>query len=313
MPKAKKVDVKQFNSLSQAQQKKALKNLAKRANVRLSLLEEKGEKNQLYNYVSAFNKNQGREKNRFYEGVKYSTNKDIKETFNILSSFLNNDLSTLSGVKHTIQDNIKNIIKKGEIDADYIKKLPEQEKIYAVKELAKKSNSRLRNLEKAEYIKGAYNTAKQYNADRPKNRYYTGSRFGKGEINRQIDSMVDFLNQKTSTVRYNRKIDKQRFNTFIDKFKKAGLDKKLKQRGISFDKTTSKDFNDFLKSKQFDALSRFGSSEQIIETFFIARNKNIDLEEIAKAFDKYLNENIGLDEVQERLKIAEWEDGGLLH
>ena len=88
MPKAKKVDVKQFNSLSQAQQKKALKNLAKRANVRLSLLEEKGEKNQLYNYVSAFNKNQGREKNRFYEGVKYSSNKDIKETFNILSSFL---------------------------------------------------------------------------------------------------------------------------------------------------------------------------------------------------------------------------------
>ena len=312
MARAKKVDIKEFNSLSQTQQKKALKNLAKRANVRLSLLEEKGEINQLYKYVDTFNKNQGREKNRFYEGIKYS-GKEIKETFNILSSFLNDELSTLGGVKHTIQNNIKGIIKKGNIDADFIKKLPRQEKIYAVKELAKKSNSRLRSLEKAEYLKGAYNTAKEYNADRNKNRYYTGTNFAKGEMNKQIDSMVDFLNQKTSTVRYNRKIDKQRFKTFIDKFKEKGLEESLKQRGIEFNKTTAKEFNNFLKSKQFDTLAKYGDSETVLETFFIARNKGIELEEISDAFSKFLNENIGLDEVQERLKIAEWEEGGLLH
>lgn len=312
MARAKKVDIKEFNSLSQTQQKKALKNLAKRANVRLSLLEEKGEINQLYKYVDTFNKNQGREKNRFYEGIKYS-GKEIKETFNILSSFLNDELSTLGGLKHSVQNNIKDIIKKGNIDVDYIKKLPKQEKIYAVKELAKKANSRLRSLEKAEYLKGAYNTAKEYNADRSKNRYYTGSIFANGEMDKQIESMVTFLNQKTSTVRYNRKIDKQRFKTFIDKFKEKGLEESLKQRGIEFNKTTANEFNNFLKSKQFDTLARFGDSESIIETFFTARNKGVDIEEITDAFDKFLNENIGLDEVQERLKIAEWEEGGLLH
>ena len=81
MPKAKKVNVKEFNSLSKTQQKKTLKNLAKRANVRLSLLEEKGEKNSLYKYVEDYNKSNGRIKNRFYEGVKYSSSKEIKETF----------------------------------------------------------------------------------------------------------------------------------------------------------------------------------------------------------------------------------------
>lgn len=313
MPKAKKVNVKEFNSLSKTQQKKTLKNLAKRANVRLSLLEEKGERNSLYKYVEDYNKSNGRLKNRFYEGIKYSSSKEIKETFNMLSSFLNDDLSTLGGVKHNIQDNIKNVLKKGDIDINYINKLPEQEKIYAAQILAKKSNARLRSLEKAEYIKGAYQTAKEYNADRGANRYYTGGQFSKGELNKQISSMVDFLNQKTSTVRYNRKIDRERFKTFIDKFKENGLEEKLKQRGIKFDKVTSIEFNDFLKSKQFDALSKYGSSEQIIETFFIARNKGEDLETIAEAFSKYLNENLGLDEVQERLKIAEWEDGGLLH
>ena len=204
-------------------------------------------------------------------------------------------------------------IKKGDIDINYNKKLPKQEKIYAVKELAKKSNSRLRALEKAEYLKGAYNTAKEYNADRTKNRYYMGSIFANGEMDKQIESMVTFLNQKNSTVRYNRQVDRKRFKTFINKFKKKGLEESLKKRGIAFDKTTSVEFNNFLKSKQFDALVRYGDSENIIETFFTARNKGIDIEEITDAFDTFLNENIGLDEVQERLKIAEWEEGGLLH
>ena len=104
-----------------------------------------------------------------------------------------------------------------------------------------------------------------------------------------------------------------KFKSFIDKFKEKGLEESLKQRGIEFNKTTANEFNNFLKSKQFDTLARFGDSESIIETFFTARNKGVDIEEITDAFDKFLNENIGLDEVQERLKIAEWDEGGLLH
>jgi hypothetical protein len=298
MPKAKKVNTKSFNKMNETEQAKELKKMAKRANVRLSLLEETDITNESYKQAEQYNIKQGKEKNRFYEGVKYKTKEAIKSAFNALTNFLNSKKSTLSG----IHAEIDTLIEKGQFDTNTLKKLSEKEKIYVAKKGASIANKRLAELEKEGIDYYAYAKAKHYNeaTGRDKNRFYRGSKFrSERDLNIHIQNIFDFLNAESSTAEGIKNINDRRINMF-------------KEKGVNIPKGREKDFYDFLSSEQFKNLGKYADSNQIIETFVDARKMGLDVDLINEEFTNFMNGELDFDEVQEKLHVAKWQKGGLL-
>jgi hypothetical protein len=302
MPRAKKVNKKQFNKMTEEQQIKELQKITKRANVRLTLLEEKGQTGESYNKVQKFLQNDVR--NRFYEGKKYTTEK-IKSTFEALSNFMNDVGSTLGGVKKDVVNTIKNTIKqKGSFNITDMEHFTRQEKIYASEFLSSDANKKLNNLEKEGVETPASKQAKYYNdvTGRKKNRFYRGGNFKTDkDLAIHLDNVLAFENSKSATLEgYNETYNK-RIETFRDK-------------GVNIPEGKENDFFDFLSSNEFKTLSKYADSDQVIETYVDARNKDVDVKEINNAFQEFLNNDLTFDEVQERLKVAKWQNGGdLLH
>jgi hypothetical protein len=303
MKKKNSITKRQFESLSQEQQAKELKKMAKRANVRASLLEESGIQNQAYYQAQDYNFDQGRLKNRFYEGTKYKSKEEIKEAYSALSNFLNNKRSTLGGVEEDVQQRVKTLIQKGQFDFNTLTDMSEKEKIYVAKEASRQANKQLKQLEKAHLTKFAYEVADHYNKEtgRAKNRFYTGGKFkNEKNINIHIQNVAHFLNSKTATPEGYEQINAERLEAF-------------RRKGIEIPKGKEKEFYDFLSSEQFKNLGKYADSNQIIETFVDARNAGIDAEMINREFREFMNTDMTFDEVQEKLNVAKWQQGGLLH
>lgn len=305
MKKKNTLTKRQFNALPQEQQAKELKKMAKRANVRASLLEETGIQNQAYYNAQDYNFEQGRIKNRFSEGTKqYKTKDDIQDAFSALSNFLNDKKSTLGGVKSEVQNKVKDLIQKGQFDYETVKGMSDKEIIYATQEASKQANKQLRQLEKEGLTKFAYEVADQYNKEkgRKNNRFYQGGKFDdmKDAVT-HIQNVSHFLHSKTATPEGYKQIAIDRINKF-------------REKGIDIPQGKEKEFYDFLSSELFRNLGRYADSNQIIETFVDARNAGIDAEMIDKEFKGYLDStDITFDEVQEKLNVAKWTQGGLLH
>jgi hypothetical protein len=305
MAKVKNVDRKKFNSLPHNEQVKELKKMAKRANVRISLLEESGIKNEVLYDADDFNSGKGRIKNRFYEGTKYDSKKDLKETFSALSNFLNNRKSTLRGLNDEVKEKVHALIEKGQFDGNTLRRLTDKEKTYLAKESAKQANKRLKELEKSHIDKFAYNLAQQYNkaTGRPKNRYYTGAKFKNDkDLNIHIQNIFHFLNSETSTARGYVDVIKRKLDVFRNK----------EDNKLDISDKEEQNFLDFLSSKQFDSLKGKADSNQVLETFVEARKKGVDLDRIMKQFEEFKNTNLSWDEVEELLGVAKWQKGGLL-
>lgn len=304
MARIKNTSRSEFKKMSFDEKKKELKRMAKRANVRIALLEEKGLKNDSYNFAIEYNKD--RKNNRFYEGVKYDNHKEIDKQFKALNKFLEDKSSTLTGIRAKTTDIIKNIIKKGKFDIRILK-MSKQEKQYISQYVSKRANTRLKNLEKkAEtddgykgYTKYAYQKAEYYNTkvnDRAKNRYYTGSIFdNEDELDIHIQEATNFLLSATSTVRGVNNIVDKKINTFKDK-------------GVKIERGQEKDFFDFLSSRQFEKLKQYADSNQIIETFTEAREIGQEVDDINTAFMEFMNGLLDFTEVQERLQVAKWQN-----
>jgi hypothetical protein len=303
--KAKKtLNKRQFNALSQDQQAKELKKMAKRANVRASLLEETGIQTQSYFQAQDYNFSQGRIKNRFSEGTKqYKTKADIQEAFSALTNFLNDKKSTLGGVKTEVQNKVKDLIQKGQFDHETVKGMSEKEIIYATQEASKQANKQLRRLEKEHLTKFAYEVADHYNKakGRPNNRFYQGGKYKNiKDAIIHIQNVSNFLHSKTATPEGYKQIAIDRLNRF-------------REKGINIPQGQEKEFYDFLSSEQFKNLGKYADSNQVIETFVDARNAGMDADMINKEFQDFMNSNKTFDEVQEILKVAKWQQGGLLH
>lgn len=297
MKKAKTLNKGQFNKLDEKQQRKELKSMAKRANVRMSLLEETGIQNEVYYEAQDFNMGNGRIKNRFYEGTKYKTKAEVQEAYTALSNFLNNKKSTLGGLNDLAKEKVNNLIDQGQFDAKTLRNLTDKEKIYISKESAKRANNQLKQLEKAHIDKFAYEVAGQYNKEtgRPKNRFYTGGKFKNDkDLNIHIQNIFNFLGSETATARGYVDVIQRKLNTF-------------RNNGLDISSKDEQKFLDFISSKQFEALKKYADSDQILETFVDARNKNIDMEKIQQEFEDYKNTNMTFDEVQERLGVAKYQ------
>lgn len=303
--KAKKaLNKRQFNSLSQEQQAKELKKMAKRANVRASLIEETGIQTQAYYEAQDYNLEQGRLKNRFYEGTKqYKTKKDIQEAYTALTNFLNDKKSTLGGVKKEVQNKVQDLIQKGQFDHETVKGMSDKEIIYATQEASKQANKQLRRLEKEGLTKFAYEVADHYNKakGRPNNRFYQGGKYKNiKDAIIHIQNVSNFLHSKTATPEGYKQIAIDRLNKF-------------REKGINIPQGKEKEFYDFLSSEQFRNLGKYADSNQVIETFVDARNAGIDAEMIDREFREFMNADMTFDEVQEKLNVAKWNQGGLLH
>lgn len=303
--KAKKtLNKRQFNSLTQEQQAKELKKMAKRANVRASLLEETGIQTQSYFQAQDYNFSQGRIKNRFSEGTKqYKTKADIQEAYSALTNFLNDKKSTLGGVKTEVQNKVKDLIQKGQFDHETVKGMSDKEIIYATQEASKQANKQLRRLEKEHLTKFAYEVADHYNQSkgRPNNRFYQGGKYKNiKDAIIHIQNVSNFLHSKTATPEGYKQIAIDRLNRF-------------REKGINIPQGKEKEFYDFLSSEQFKNLGKYADSNQVIETFVDARNAGMDAEMINREFQDFMNSDKTFDEVQEILKVAKWQQGGLLH
>lgn len=289
---------KDFSNLTKPQQVKELQKMTKRANVRLKLQEDKQLYNKAYKDTYEFNTSIGREKNRFYEGKNYKTKDDIVQAFKGVQSYLTDKGSTLTGAKKGIVDDVKLKFKTDTLDMKYLKSLSLQERAYASQYLGQLSNQRLKSLEKAGIKHFAYAKAEKYNVDdegRKNNRFYTGTKFKTGnDINRQLENEIYFLNAKTSTPSGLKQIYKERIDTFRDK-------------GVSIPQGQEKEFMDFLSSKQFENLSKYADSNQVIQTYADARSLGEDVDKINKEFNNFMNTNVTFDVVQERLKVAKWQ------
>ena len=296
MRKKSTLSASEFFKLSKTQQAKELKKMTKRANVRLSLLEEKDSITLAYRQAYQYNLEKDRESNRFYEGTKYKSSEEIKQAYKAVTNFLENKSSTLQGVQDNVKDIVNDMVKNNYIDENVIKKMNSQEKRYASKFIAQASNKKLTELEKNNITQYAYGLADTYNKaeGRDKNRFYRGIKFDNDEeVRKQLENMIHFYNAKTSTVAgYNESI-----KTRLDAFR---------EKGINIPKEREQEFFQFLASEEFKKLGARAASKQVASTFNEARNIGQDVEEINKTFKEFLDTNMTFDQVQERLGTAKW-------
>lgn len=299
----KPINEQQFEKLTEKQQSLELKKMAKRANVRASLLEESGIVNTAYFQAQDYNFTKGKLKNRFYEGTKYESEKETKQAYEALSNFLSNQESTLGGVESQVQAKVHQLIENGNFDFKKFSGMSEKEKIYASKEASKTANKQLKDLEKEGLTKFAYEVANHYNETkgRDKNRFYMGGKFKKEkDVEIHLQNVEAFLKSKTATPEGYKQIAVDRLNAF-------------REKGIDIPKGKEKEFYDFLSSEQFKNLGKYADSNQIIETYVDARNAGVDADNINDEFVSFMNEDLTFDEVQEKLHVAKWNKGGLLH
>lgn len=288
---------KDFFNLNKTQQIKELKKMTKRANVRLSLLEEKDAITLAYRQAYQFNLEQDRDSNRFYEGVRYKTKDDIKNTFNAVTGFLNNKSSTLNGIQDNVKDIINDMVKNNYIDEKTIRKMSPLEKRYASKYIAQASNKKLTDLEKAGITQYAYGLAETYNKaeGRKNNRFFRGIKFDSDEdVEKHLDNMIHFYNAKTSTPEgYNESI-----KTRLDAFR---------EKGVQIPKDREYEFFQFLASNEFKKLGSRVASSQVASTFNEAREDGKEVDEINQLFKEFLDTDMTFDQVQERLGVAKWQ------
>lgn len=287
-----------FYSLSFDEKVNELKKLSKRANVRLAYLEEKNKITNAYKYAEQYNKD--RKKNRFYEGKNYRTTDDVNNAFEVLNNFMNDNTSHMyrelkaEKKRKEVQRDINNFISSN-VKNDNFSKLIDKAKKYS-----KLANKRLKELEENGFNGQAYGYAEYYNSamKRKKNRFYTGEKLykSKADVINHIEELQHFLGAKTSTVEGYRNTQEKRINKF-------------REHGVDIPKGAEDEFNQFLETSQFNALKSQLDSNQIIDIYVTAKNKNKTLTQINNEFKKFLEDtedNYTIDKVQENLGIAPW-------
>jgi hypothetical protein len=296
MKKNKAINSNDFFNLSKTQQVKELKKMTKRANVRLSLLEEKDTITLAYRQAYQYNLENDRDNNRFYEGTKYTSKQDIEQAYKAVTSFLDNKSSTLKGIQENVKDIIDNMTNNNYIDNRIINKMSPQEQRYASKYIAQASNKKIKDLEKNNITQYAYGLAETYNKaeGRKNNSFYRGINFTNNEeLKQHLDNMIHFYNAKTSTPQGY----KESIQTRLDAFR---------EKGVIIPKDREYEFFQFLSSNEFKKMGSRIDSKQVASTFNEARNLGQDIEEINQAFRDFLDTDMTFDQVQEKLGTAKW-------
>lgn len=163
---------------------------------------------------------------------------------------------------------------------DDILKMSHEQKAQIATQLAKRANTRLGSLRKAQGEKSAQYaqaSAEVYLRQQKRNKFYEGKKYKtEQQLNRALNELNFFLNRKTSTLSGLRQVEQQRLDTFKKKYE------------IEF--TTKKDkdeFFNFLNSKQYEDLRKNASSEQIQQMYNDAQDAGLKKKEILNAFKDF--------------------------
>ena len=100
-----------IKGLGKSDKIKLSKEYAKRDNVRLATLEKAGQTKYVYKKVKKYLRQNNREK--FYEGTKFSSNAELNRQLMELSYFLNAKTSTLKGIQEIQKERVKSFMEKG--------------------------------------------------------------------------------------------------------------------------------------------------------------------------------------------------------
>lgn len=296
--KAKHMSFTDFMKQSFTEKINTVKSLTKRANVRLKALEDKGLTDlESYQVASIHNSDNGKISNRYYQGGKYESEKDVVEMFNNVNTFLENKSSTLGGVDKSINESIhKQLDLDGKINVNYIDSLTNTEKKYANKALADIANTRIKEINDRGLRSKPLDIAKQYNEEMGmKSGKFTKRNLSSKKLDINLQKMTAFINSNGSIAN---KIQERRDKT-INTFRKNGI--KIADKDID-------NFFDFLSSERFSNIRKNVDSGQIIESFVDALNKEIFIDEINNAFDEFKDGDMKYDELLERLGTAPWLD-----
>ena len=281
---------KEIKKLSYEQQVETYKKYANRANTRLANLNKQGLQKDSRAAINNMN-------TKFYRG-EYKSKREFNKNLNRVIKFLNDDSSTIKGAK-----------KQREINKKYedLKTLPQQvrtmtydQKINVLRKYGKMANSRLKTLEDTGHTNFAYSVTANYlkRFDKGKIRFKTGdnaifSKMTESRLTRHVLEMLSFLNSKTSTLKGRETADTHRIMTLAYQF------------NIPFERVD--DFRAFLYSHQFDVLKGRDASNQVLEDFADALNQGIDIKQIKKDYQSYLNdEEMTLEQINEKFRGKRW-------
>lgn len=169
-----------------------------------------------------------------------------------------------------------------------IKHFSKEQKIKIASQWAKRANSRLTQLEKKGFTKGAYKYAQEYfktgKTNKAGNRYYQGKQFSTGwELNRLLKELDMFLNAKSSTISGIKVLREQRIETLRDNMIKRGY--------TDFKLTDVEAFNNFLDSKMFDSLAMYVPSDEILEMVDLMFESGVTVERMLDDFQLFLARN----------------------
>ena len=281
---------KEIKKLSYEEQVSTYKKYANRANTRLANLNKNGLQKDSRAAINNMN-------TKFYRG-EFKTKREFNKNLNRVIKFLNDDSSTIKGAK-----------KQREINKKYedLKTLPQQvrtmsyeQKINVLRKYGKMANSRLKTLEDTGHTNFAYSVTANYlkRFDKGKIRFKTGdnaifSKMTEARLTRHVLEMLSFLNSKTSTLKGRETADTHRIMTLAYQF------------NIPFERVD--DFRAFLYSHQFDVLKGRDASNQVLEDFADALNQGMDIKQIKKDYQSYLNdEEMTLEQINEKFRGKKW-------
>lgn len=261
--------------------------LSKRANVRLKAQENKNTIEGAYLNAQEY---LGNNRTRFYEGKKFSSQAEVEQQIIALNEYLNSKTSTISGYK------------KEQNKVTYVDtlKMSIEEKKQLYKKQVQTANRRLYTLEKNGYGNThAIKKAQAFNhAQHVGNRFLSYSKIknmSDKDLNNNLMHLLDFMNEKHSTIRGIKHSNKMRIDTF-------------RLKGVNIPKGKEEDFQHFLESEQFRTMKKYGDSGQFVDAFARALDKGIDASEITLAFQQFLDDENPktFDVIEEELGISEW-------
>lgn len=177
--------------------------------------------------------------------------------------------------------------KSTDITLQEIRSMTQSQQIQIAQKLAKRANSRIKALRKADINYFSIESHSNYLASQKNNLFYEGKKYAsKTELENALFHLYRFTNARSSTVRGAREVEKE----VLEKF--ASYD-----RPIIIPAGKTKEFFQFLNSEQYKWLVRHNYDSSQVQENLAEAMKTLSYDEIQNTFDTYISQN---DEDTER-------------
>lgn len=294
MKQVKTMSLSDFKKLSLSERGKVVKSMAKRMNSRLSYLEKTNNINKAYEISKIYNEDNGRLNNRYSQSEKYNSLKEVNNAFKHLRMMLEEQDSSSTNVSRKTREKVKERISKNEaLSISEFESMSPRDQAVALREIARENNREIEKFKKGGRTNNSMEIAKNdiLNLGQKNGKFYTGLKKYENEEYRKkaMQSLIHFKNNRFTSFEKSQEIESKTLQTFRD-------------RGINISDDNKEAFFQFLSSERFKKIGSKMSSNQAVETIAEALNDNVELSEINKAWDTYLQGNLTYKQVKKKFK-----------